>query len=1164
MAMKFRYIRSSYGKKTGNAAWGFLLALLLWAAAAPCAKALSPDFYAASSRLASGRWVKISVSQSGMHMLTEQQLRQWGFSDPSRVKVYGYGAMRLPERLDSSYLDDLPQTPSEHIAGRGIVFFGEGPVTVGNPATKYLRPVQNPFTLLGYYFLSENDEERQVPQADSASRPSATSPAKVYQALAYHEEELVSPGYAGFLMVGEDFKYTPSRNFKIDMPGIDTSSPVIMEASFTAKTLSSPSTITYSVNGTTLPSGSGDRIPFTNDGEKHGEEGLSRKEFQVSSESVLIGVNFSCPSTVTSANLNYIALTYSRRLTLEDGNKVFHASGSAGGFSLAGADAETRVWDITTPSSATAMELSDPVSGVTSWSLQRTGVRRFAAWKPSAPFLEPSLVGEVRNQNLHALPPTDMVIFTVPAWKGQAERLADFHRNDAVDPLHVTVLTPQEVYNEFSSGSPDVQSFRKLLKMFYDRQLATGKPLRYALFLSRPVCDIRQVTDYGKSLGNTFLPAWFSDSGLYDNDAYTTDDIFGFLDDNSGATTSSDKLRIAVGRIPALSQADVKTAVDKMERYYNKMPRTNWKNNILVTADDEDAGIHMTHAEWFAEYIAKSNGGEDGFIKKLYIDQYERSSNVCEEARQVFYRYLDEGALLWFYTGHANASSLTGENLVTYSDLNNMYLRHWPVVYGATCNFLRWDAPTVSGAEILFKNPNGGVIAGISATRAVYITYNGNLSASLGRHFLERDEDGKYMTLGEIYMLTKNDYMDETHKDSQENRDPIPRPDSNKLRYVLMGDPALRLLMPSSRVVVDRIHETDLPVAPDQEPPCLMARQQTSIAGHIENPDGTPATGFNGQLIATIYDAEQTVTTQGYGAGVQMNFDQQGGRLFVGNTDVKDGRFTLPVNMPSEVVNNYRNAAISLYAYEEDGDEAVGVNRDFYVYGTDFNAEPDVTPPSIDALYLNHPSFVSGDEVNNSPMVIAEISDDRAINLSTAGVGHQMGLYLDNGSKTYADVADYFTPYTNGVPGGTIAYPLEGLAVGAHTLRLRVWDTAPNSAEASIDFFVAKEITPTIYEVYTDCNPASVEANFYVSHDRPDRDLTVTIEVFDMMGRRLWQATQQGRSDMFQSQPITWDLTDYGGHRVGRGIYLYRATVSDDYSGEKTATASRRLAVTAN
>lgn len=107
-----------------------------------------------------------------------------------------------------------------------------------------------------------------------------------------------------------------------------------------------------------------------------------------------------------------------------------------------------------------------------------------------------------------------------------------------------------------------------------------------------------------------------------------------------------------------------------------------------------------------------------------------------------------------------------------------------------------------------------------------------------------------------------------------------------------------------------------------------------------------------------------------------------------------------------------------------------------------------------------------------------------------------------------------------------------------------------------------KNITPTLYDVYTDVNPVSTAANFYISHDRPDRNLTVTIEVFNLMGRPLWQATQTGRSDMFTSMPLTWDLLDSGGRRVPRGIYLYRATVSDDDSGEKTATAARKLAVT--
>lgn len=1122
------------------------------------AQALPLDTYADASRLSQGRWVRIAVENTGMHLISDQQLRQWGFSDPAKVKVYGYGADRLPNRLDTDFIDDLPQTPSEYIQGRGVVFFGVGPVSYTNISTDYLRPVQNPFTTVGYYFLTADDTERLVPQADPASSDSPVNPSPTFREVSVHEQELVSPGYAGYLMVGEDFKYITSQKFKLPLPGIDLSQPVAMESSFVAKALSSPATLLYTVDGNTLPAVSGDKITQSNNSEIHAIEGLSRRTFDATSDNMEVMVTFTCNSTVALANLNYIAVTYSRRLDISGGQLTFWTSAPANGFSMTGAASDVRVWDVTTPLKATAMNLA--VSGDNArWSLRRNDIRRFAAWNPAGPMLTPRFADEVANQNLHAHPGAEMVIFTPTQWRAQAEKLADLHRNDPYDPISVVVLTPQEIYNEFASGMPDVQAFRKLLKMFYDRQKSTDTPLRYALFMSRPVCDIRRVTDYGRNLSYPFLPAWFTDKGLYDNDSYFTDDIMGFLEDRSGSATSSDKLSIAVGRIPVTSTEDAQAAVDKINRYYTRMPRSNWKNNILVTADDGDQGLHMDHAEWFTRYLSESNGGNEGFVKKVYIDEFARTSNVCEEARQVFYRYLDEGAMLWFYTGHANSTSITHENLVTYTDLNNMYLRHWPVVYGATCNLMRWDSPSISGAEILFKNPNGGVIAAITATRAVYIPNNGNLSASFGRHFLERGEDGRYNTLGEIYRLTKNDFRNETTK-------PNPRPssDSNKLRYALLGDPALRLAIPSDRIILDRMAGVDLPVADNKEPPCLMARQQTTVSGYIMGADGQPMTSFNGNVLATIYDAEKTVTTKGAGDdGVQYNFEQQGGRLFFGNARVENGRFTININMPSEVENNYRNAAISLYAYDDNGGEAVGAFRDFYVFGTDEEATPDLVPPTIEALYINHPTFVSGGEVNDSPMVIAEVTDDRAINLSTAGIGHQMGLYLDNGSKTFNDVADYFTPYTDGRAGGTIRYPLEGLAQGAHTVTLRVWDTAPNAAEASVDFFVTDNIPPTIYNVYTDANPASVEANFYVSHDRPDRDVTVTIEVFDMMGRRIWQATQSGRSDLFETLPITWDLTDYGGHRVVRGIYLYRATISDATSGEKSSTASRRLAVTA-
>ena len=171
-----------------------------------------------------------------------------------------------------------------------------------------------------------------------------------------------------------------------------------------------------------------------------------------------------------------------------------------------------------------------------------------------------------------------------------------------------------------------------------------------------------------------------------------------------------------------------------------------------------------------------------------------------------------------------------------------------------------------------------------------------------------------------------------------------------------------------------------------------------------------------------------------------------------------------------------------------------------------------------------------------------------------------MTLTLD-GTVSFNDLVSFYTPtYAEQGTLGNITYQLNDLAPGPHTLRLRVWDVYNNVGEKTINFTVVNGLAPEIADVYCAANPASVETSFYVKHNRPDAVVSVTIEVYDLMGHRVWSTTQAGRSDMYTSTPVTWDLTDMSGRRVPRGIYVYRATISTD--GVKEATKGKKLAVT--
>ena len=85
------------------------------------AYASAADIYAEHSLLASGKWAKIRVSSSGVYQLTEATVRQAGFSNINKVKIYGYGGNLQNEALyanDLARTDDLKEVPQCVVGGK--------------------------------------------------------------------------------------------------------------------------------------------------------------------------------------------------------------------------------------------------------------------------------------------------------------------------------------------------------------------------------------------------------------------------------------------------------------------------------------------------------------------------------------------------------------------------------------------------------------------------------------------------------------------------------------------------------------------------------------------------------------------------------------------------------------------------------------------------------------------------------------------------------------------------------------------------------------------------------------------------------------------------------------------------------------------------------------
>ena len=1053
------------------------------------AYASAADIYAEHSLLATGKWAKIRVSSSGVYQLTDATVRQAGFSNINKVKIYGYGGNLQNEALyanDLARTDDLKEVPQCVVGGKHL-FYAKGPVSWTSNSSTVRR--RNPYSDYGYYFITQSDEE-------PATVDSATFVSSFYPSPDDYHSLYEVDGYSW---------YNGGRNLFDPTPiSVGGSQQVVI----TNTTGSQKGRLTVNVSA-----GGNNQIRILLNGKELGTLNVPILQYckagQVGGTYSLDNLRIDAKDTVTivnvsgeTARLDYVSMAWEKAIPLPN------LSGS----------------------------------------------------HPAATYVK-----NIANQDLHADGQADLVII-IPASRTllkQAQRLKEFH--EIHDGMRVNIVAADQLYNEFSSGTPDANAYRRYLRMLQDRAATEADMPKYLLLFGDCVWDNRMLTaDCKRFDPDDFLLVYESENSFSETSCYAGDSWMGILAEGAGSDARRELQDVGVGRFPVTTVAEAKIMVDKTINYSKNQNGGAWQNTIMFMGDDGNDNIHMKDVDSVANSVGRDY--PNFLIKKVMWDAYTRESsatgNTYPEVSKIIRQQQANGALVMDYGGHGSATLISHESVLGLSDFSESRTSNLPLWVTAACDIMPFDGVTETIGESAVLNEKGGAVAFYGTARTVFTSANKYINHAFMKRVLSL-QDGKPIALGEAHRLAQNDVMLGT------NRYPTPtREDPNKtspeqdntenhLQYSLLGDPALSLNLPTAQVVVDEI---DGVAVGSGTMPTVKAGSVIKMKGHVAGVEG-----FNGVVTATVRDTQEEITcklnnTSGDGAEVAFKYLDRTKTLYHGSDSIRNSSFELTFAVPKDINYADGQGMINLYALNTDKTIRANGSCDQFIVGGSAEAKNDSVGPSI-YCYLNSPSFVDGGNVNSTPYFVAEIKDKDGINAAGSGIGHDLQLVIDGDmAKTYTLNNNFsydFGTYTS----GSTFYSIPELEEGPHRLQFRAWDIQNNSSTAVLHFNVVKGLRPQLFNIGVTNNPARTSTTFIISHDRMESNMDVVIELFDAAGRQMWRHAESGVSAT-GNYTVDWDLSVDGGRPLQTGVYLYRVKVSSE--GSSYVSKTKKLIVISN
>lgn len=1090
-------------------------------------------------------WYKVGVVEDGIYRLGVEDLQAWGVEtqglNPAKIRLFGNVQGMLPEANSDPRYDDLNEvsiqvTGAEDGAFDGndkIVFYGQGPVNKKWDDNGYYLYERNSYSDTVFYFLCTDGNENGLRVTDKPVVTASAADAVItqYPDCIYHENEEISPFSSGRTWYGDLLtSQEGSMEFELDIPDLDSSKVLRVFSRVLGKC---PSRFSYNMKlNDNVLADQCDIAGSSNLNFGHEHE-VNQKMCYVDSEHLSVRYEINPVSENAMLYLDYFTINCWRELVCHEGHLAFGLVPSqmttpVVKVSLNGVGASSCCWEVTNPLHPVNQVL-DHQLGCSSFATDDHNEQRYEVFNPAQTKTVASCY-PISNQNLHGITDADMLIISPRLFWETSVAIADFHGEK--DGMNCVVADVSEIYNEFGTGMADPTSIRDFIRMVYLR--SEGR-LGYVLLMGKGSHDFRNI----KGLGNNFVPTYqILEKPWYEVASMCSDDYFALMDANEGLKCAG-FVDLGVGRFPITTPEQGEAVLQKIKHYEDlSSSHGAWKNNHLFLVDN-DSRSYMDYAEDLGKIL--DTVYPVATVKKLYTDSYPIVSTPSGErvprAHDVLMDYWEQGVGVMSYTGHGGVKGLMKELILTNSDITAMNnFDRLPFVHTATCEFSKFDNPSiVSAGELMFLNPHGGAIAMLTTVRPTMGQNNQKVSKSFHKHLYERQDD-QPLRFGDIVRLTKSDPKFFS---------------STNIGFVLFGDPALRFSVPLQSVATLSINGQNAPNFSQATAGSLL-----TVEGCVSPTGGKIDTLFNGEVSVCLYDKKTKFTTLGNMVNPR-DYTYYNDILFEGKATVKEGRFTVQLQVPIDVNYCEGNACLSYYAYDSLRQiDAAGVFNRFTLSGPDDSTVFDDQGPDIH-LYWNTPDFVSGDLVNRNGVLYADLFDEQGIYHYNVSIGRD--ILLSSTLEEYDDIIlnHWFEPQIDDYRKGRIAIPVRELEDGTYGFRLKAWDTQNNSSEVEITLVIQEGIM--LAEVCNYPNPFTGGTQFSFVHGDKSEELSVRIEVFDMMGRCVADLRQKTAASAGVVPPLDWDGRGSHGQPLKSGVYIYRLTVTD--SEGKARSVSKRLVI---